>query len=73
MDNQIDDLLCLSTQERAEQRRQVIRAFRNRARDEIIADEGDEIREQANVDLEEQLGRPAIEEEIDEAFDERPR
>jgi WD40 repeat protein len=71
VDNQIDQLLCLSAKERGEVQREVIRVFRADKREEIIADEGDDIREQVTVELEEQLGRSPTEDEIDKAFDKR--
>jgi len=71
--NQIDGLLCLSRRERSEQRQRLIDVFRLATENEIREEEGDEIREEVIAELEEQLGRPPTDEEIDEAFTTRLR
>ncbi len=71
VDNQIDQLLCLSRIERNEQRQFVIDAFRDEIEGEIRTDEGDDILEEVIEQLEQELGRPGTSEEILEAFDQR--
>ncbi len=68
VNNQIDNLLCLCVQERAERRRTTIDEFRLVKRDEIIFENGDEIRAQVSEELEESLGQAPTEAQIDEAF-----
>lgn len=71
VDNQIDQLLCLSRIERGEQRRLVIDAFRDAIEGEVRTDEGVDILDQVTEQLEQDLGRPSTPQETAEAFDKR--
>jgi hypothetical protein len=71
VENEIDDLLCLSRRERSEQRQILIDEFRDGIEDEVRTEEGDGILEEVIEELEQELGRPPSDQEILEAFDER--
>jgi hypothetical protein len=69
VDNQIEQLLCLSRVERTEQERRLIDRFRATTKAQIAADEGDDIRADVTDDLTDSLGRPPTQTEINEAVD----
>ncbi len=68
VNNQIDALLCLSRVEKRAVRSPIVREKQTAVTAGIIADEGDDIRDEVTQELENDLGRAPTAEEIDEAF-----
>lgn len=71
VENQIDHLLCISRRERNEQRDRLIDEFREETEQDIIDQAGDDIRDEVIADLEQALGQPPTDEEIEKAFEKR--
>lgn len=67
--NQIDQLLCITEREVAEQRAGLLSEFRRARRAEIVDGEGDEIREEARAALLAELGREPTAAELQRRFD----
>lgn len=70
-DNQVHRLLCISHTEIGEQRDRLIRDFRARTRARILAERGDELRDEVTEALEQELGQPPTAEQVQEALDAR--
>ncbi len=62
--NQIRLMRCISDTEIAEQRRRLLEDFRERTRAEILAEQGDELREQIREELEQENGETPTDEEV---------
>ena len=71
VNNQIDHLLCISFREKEEINRDLINQFKSETRIAIEAAASDIILDQVTDELEQSLGRPPTQEEIDKAFDKR--
>lgn len=71
VNNQIDDLLCISFREKEELRRDLIDQYKARTRTSLIDAIGGILRIALAEELELSLGRPPTEEELDKAFDKR--
>ena len=69
--NQIRLMRCISETEIGEERRILLEDFRDRTRAEIVAEQGDELREQIREELEEENGEPPTDEEVEHALEER--
>ncbi len=69
--NQIRLMRCISETEIGEERRILLEDFRERTRAEIVAEQGDELREQIRDELEEENGEPPTDEEVEHALEER--
>ncbi len=70
-DNQIRLMRCISDTEIAEERRPLLEDFRERTRAEILAEQGDELREQIRDELEQENGEPPTDEQVEEELEER--
>jgi hypothetical protein len=68
---QIDHILCISRREIGEERSRLIDEFRARTRPEIEATEGERVRTEVAVELEEELGRPPTDRELADAVEAR--
>jgi hypothetical protein len=69
--NQIRLMRCISDTEIGEQRRRLLEDFRERTRAEILAEQGDTLREQIRDELEEENGEPPTDEEVEEELEDR--
>jgi hypothetical protein len=69
--NQIRLMRCISDTEIGEQRRRLLEDFRERTRAEILAEQGDALREQIREELEEENGGPPTDEEVEEELENR--
>ena len=68
VDGQIDQILALSSRERAERKDAVVRDFRSRMRTFIVQEFGESIRETVTQKLEEELGMPPTPQQVTAAF-----
>jgi hypothetical protein len=71
VENQIDNLLCLSRRERNNIVDTLINNFGEGKRTDILDEDGDTIRDEISEELEEELERPPTDDEIQDAFDKR--
>ena len=69
--NQIRLMRCISDTEIGEQRRRLLEDFRERTRAAIVAEQGDELREQIREELEQENGEPPTDEQVEEELEER--
>ena len=69
--NQIRLMRCISDTEIGEQRRTLLEDFRERTRAAIVAEQGDELREQIREELEQENGEPPTDEQVEEELEER--
>ena len=70
-DNQIRLMRCISDTEIGEQRHTLLEDFRERTRAEIVAEQGDELRERIREELEQENGEPPTDEQVEEELEER--
>ena len=69
--NQIGQLLCISETEEEPERDRLIGIFREQERAAILDAQGDVLRQEVAEELEEELGQPPTEEQIEQALNER--
>lgn len=70
-ENQIRLMRCISETEIGEQRRLLLEDFRERTRAQILAEQGDALREQIREDLEQEGGEPPTDEQVEEELENR--
>ena len=69
--HQIRLMRCISETEIGEQRRRLLEDFRERTRAEILAEQGDALREQIREELEQENGEAPTDEEVEEELENR--
>ena len=69
--NQIRLMRCISDTEIGEERRRLLESFRERTRAEILAEQGDALREQIREELEQENGEPPTDEEVADELENR--
>jgi hypothetical protein len=69
--NQIRLMRCISDTEIAEQRRRLLDDYRERTRAQILAEQGDALREQIREDLGQEGGEPPTDDQVEEELEKR--